>query len=132
MASRKLRQQFKYSLRPGELELDGKFVTTTGGAIVSASTNFPGVTSITRTGAGAYTVRFDQSFRRLNAWSGGILHASVDGYKVWLVEDQTSGISGVYGGDGYVKIEIGQSTSATELISGTVFLNFKLSTSVAD
>lgn len=129
---RKLRQQFKYSVRPGELELNGKFVTTTGGELVAASTNFPGVTSITRLSAGQYQIRFDQPFRRLNSFSGGVLHESVDGYKVWMVEDQTVGLSGILGGDGYVKVEVGQDTGADEMIDATVFLSFKVSTSSAD
>ena len=132
MAIRKLRQQFAYGLRPGQLELSGKFVTTSGGAVVAASTNFPGVTSVTRTGTGAYTIRFDQSYRRLNSFSEGVLHGSVDGYKAWLVEDKVVGVSGVYSADGYVKIEIGQSTAATEMIDSTIFLCFKVSTSTAD
>lgn len=129
---RKLRQQFKYSLRPGELELNGKFVTTNAGAIVAASTNFPGVTSVTRLAAGQYQIRFDQAFRRLNSFSGGVLSENTDGYKVWLEEDQTAGLSGILGGDGYVKVGVGQTTANTELIDATVLLSFKVSTSTAD
>lgn len=132
MTRRKLRQQFLMTYRPGTLDINGKFVTTVGGALVAASTDLKGVTSVTRTGAGQYTVRFDQPYLALVSYSAGVLQATTDGYKCWLAEDQVAGISGVYGGDGYVKLEVGQSTAATEMIDATVFLSFKVRTSTAD
>jgi len=125
---RKLRQQFLYSFRPGLLDICGNF-TVVAGAV--GTTDIKGVTSVTRTGAGAYTVLFDQPYLGLVSASALVLHEGIDAYHSWLVEDQTEGISGVSSGDGYVKMEVGRNNAAADL-TGTVFVSFKVKTSTAD
>lgn len=127
----KLRRQFSYKFRGGVVDIEGKVPCGVAGAV--GTIDIPGVTSVTRTGTGAYTVNFDEQYTGLAHFCAGIETGSdgADGYSVQLVDSQfvDGGYSGVNSGDGYAKIEVLNSGSAADPIDCTLWLHFSMKTS---
>lgn len=86
--------QFKNSRRPGTIDLDGKlYFSGSANPTISGSTNvgFRGVSSVTRTATGSYTVTFDRTYLDLVSWSYGELGTDNTG-SYWKVSAEETNL----------------------------------------
>lgn len=102
----KLRNQFRYSFRPGVVVLEG-YITCVSGSPVTFTSAIKGVTSVTRTDTGDITLNLDQAYLDLVGFQA--CHHPVAGQATFFVVPQT----------------LSAATRITEVGASTVKLTFQ-------
>jgi hypothetical protein len=130
--ARKARQQFSYNYRPGSVEVSGYFTTVAGTPVTISVTDCPGVTSVTRTDTGNFTINLDTKALDV-IWKGGT-HQPASGAMCFLLPAtlsastrKTEAKAGTFKID--LRAEAGTETdpTATDLL----WVNFVIVTSAA-
>lgn len=74
--ARHLRNQFKYHVRPGTVDISGYFTVVAGTPVTVSVTDCPGVTSVTRSDTGNFTINLDEAALDVVGFKGMHLPAS--------------------------------------------------------